>query len=61
MTKKVYFIENSSNLDKVLLKITNTFPCFLRREFIEMDYSEVAIEARNEDIMSIEGLLAPLM
>ena len=61
MTKKVYFIENSSNLEDTLTLIENKFPCFLKRNLIEMNYSEVIIEARNEDIRSIEGLLAPLV
>lgn len=61
MTKKVYFIENSSRLDMALAMIVDKFPCFVKRNFIEMDYSEISIKARNADISSIEWILAPLM
>ena len=61
MTNKVYYIENSPELDEVIEKIENQFPCFLNRETIEMNYSIVEISARNEDIASIENILAPLV
>jgi hypothetical protein len=41
--------------------IENNFPCFTDREFIEMNYSQVTINAREEDIASIEKILAPLV
>lgn len=61
MTKKTYYIENSIELEAAIDKIRDTFMCFITREFIEMNYSEVEINARNEDIASIERILAPLM
>lgn len=61
MTKKVYYIENTPELDEAVAQITDKFPCFLNRETIEMNYSIVEIVARNEDIASIENLLAPLV
>lgn len=61
MTTKTYYIENSTELTDTLEQIEETFPCFVDRDFIEMDYSEVAINAREEDISSIERILAPLM
>lgn len=61
MTNKTYYIPNSTELDDVLNEIEETFPCFVERDFIEMDYSEVAINAREEDIASIERMLAPLV
>ena len=61
MTNKVYYIENSPELDEVIEKIENQFPCFLNRETIEMNYSIVEIVARNEDTASIENILAPLV
>ena len=61
MTNKTYYIENSAELDEVLEQIEETFPCFVERELIEMNYSEVDINAREEDIASIERLLAPLV
>lgn len=61
MTEKTYYIENSAELKEVLEQIEQNFPCFVDRELIEMDYSKVTINAREEDIASIERMLAPLV
>lgn len=61
MTNKTYYIENTNELDTTLETIKNNFPCFVEREFIEMNYSQIAINAREEDIASIERILAPLV
>ena len=61
MINKTYYIENSAELNNVLELIENTFPCFVEREFIEMNYSQISINARQEDIASIERMLAPLV
>ena len=61
MIKKAWYIENSNELDNAIINITSTFPCFIDMEFIEMNYSKVEIEARAEDIASIEEILAPLV
>lgn len=61
MTTKTYYIENTTELDEVLEQIEKDFPCFVDRELIEMNYSEVSINARDEDISAIEKRLAPLV
>lgn len=61
MTEKTYYIENTAELDEAMENIENNFPCFTDREFIEMNYSQVTINAREEDIASIEKILAPLV
>lgn len=61
MTTKTYYIENTTELDEVLEQIEKDFPCFVDRELIEMNYSEVSINARDEDISTIEKRLAPLV
>lgn len=61
MTTETYYIENSTELTDALEYIEETFPCFVERDFIEMDYSEVSIKAREEDFISIEKILAPLV
>ena len=61
MTEKIYYIENSLELATALLSIENLIPCFIERNFIEMDYSKVVIIARNEDIATVERFLAPLV
>ena len=61
MTTATYYIENCPELDEVLEEIEETFACWLEREFIEMNYSEISLLVRNEDIASVEKMLAPLM
>jgi len=61
MTEKTYYIENCTELEEALEQIEQNFPCFVDRELIEMNYSKVAINAREEDIASIEKILAPLV
>ena len=61
MRRKCWYIENSSRLEKVLQYIMINFACWVQRELIEMDFSQVQILARQEDFARIESLLAPLV
>lgn len=61
MKTKTLYAENTNALDEALENITNDFPCFVNRELIEMNYSEIEITAREEDVASIERILAPLV
>ena len=61
MIKKVYYIENSVALDNALAKISEKLPCFVNREYIEMNYSEVTITAKEEDLATVELALALLV
>lgn len=58
---KVYYIQNSNELDKALNTISRNYPSAIHRDFIEMNYSSIEITARAIDIKSIEYLLAPLV
>ena len=61
MTKKVYYIENTNALEVAIDNAEMLFPCFVSREFIEMNYSQISILARNEDLACIENIFAPLV
>lgn len=61
MVEKIYFIYNSRELDEACEKIKFTFPCWIHWEFVELDYTELTIKARVEDLASIERILAPLV
>lgn len=61
MTKKVYYIENTNILDMALSILTYDIPCFIDREFIEMNYSIISILCRAEDLPAVERVLAPLV
>lgn len=57
MKKISTYVQNSSILDEALQFIATTWPCFVNREYIEMDYSLVTITTRKEDVIKIEKIL----
>jgi hypothetical protein len=61
MVEKTYYINNSTELEEAIEYIQDTFPCFVKREFIEMDYSKIVVNARAEDAEAINSKLAPLV
>jgi len=61
MTEKIYYVENDFALNLALELIAIVVPCFINREYIEMDYSRITIVARNEDIATIEKIFADLV
>ena len=61
METKIYYIQNTNELDEALENIENNFPCFVNREFIEMNYSKIEIQFRNEDAISIDKILTQLV
>ena len=61
MKKATYYIENGVELDAILEMLKVIIPCFIEREYIEMNYSEVTITSRVEDFTTVEKYLAPLM
>ena len=61
MTEKIYYIQNSVALDEAIERLINLIPCFVDRDFIEMDYSKVVVKANNADLATVEKILAPLV
>ena len=62
MTENVYYIESSITLTETLKTIKKNFShCRVHAEPIEMNYMQVEIISKTEDVKSIEKLLAPLM
>lgn len=57
MEKRIYFEENCIDLELVLEFIKNAIPCFIGREYIEMNFSKVEIIARTEDIAFVERMM----
>lgn len=49
MTTITAFVPNTAILDFALEDITNAFPCFIEREFAEMDHSKISVACRDED------------
>ena len=58
MVTKIYWMENTDTLDKALRTLTDIIPCFIKREFVEMNFSRVEIQAREEDLKTVERELA---
>lgn len=61
MVEKSYYIENSWKLEIALEILAAAIPCWVNREYVEMNYSKVTIHARIEDLWFVESELAPLV
>lgn len=61
MTKKVYYLEFNDKVNERLEKIKNKYICFVKTTLIEMNYQEVEIVCRNEDLKAIEKELKDLI
>ena len=62
MITKVYYIENSNKLDKVIRNLNKSVLCSkVTRELIEMDYSQITVECLPTQICAIEAALAHLV
>jgi hypothetical protein len=61
MTTKTYYVENTTELYTALAHIDMLIDCSVEREPIEMNWSELTIQARDIDFPLIERLLAPAM
>ena len=59
MTTKCYFLENSDSAARAIDYLANVIPCFIRETLITRDGLTVTIEARNEDLATVECVLAP--
>jgi hypothetical protein len=61
MVEKIYYINNGIELEEAIDFLQDSLPCFVEREPVEMDYSKITINARVEDLKTIEKKLAPLV
>lgn len=56
-----YYIEineNYENFEKALNLVIMLVPCFVSTEIVEMNYMEVTIVCRQEDVIAIQTALA---
>lgn len=49
MKKFTIYAPNTCLLDTIIGEITNQIPCFVNREYVEMDCSKVEVICREED------------
>lgn len=61
MVKKVYFMENSDRVNKAVDLLEAAIPCFVFRTPIEMNWLEVKVQARVEDMATVERILAEVV
>ena len=60
MTTKCYFLDNTWAAARAVDYLANLIPCFIRELLVTKDgFLTVTIEARNEDIATVERILAP--
>lgn len=62
MVEKIYFVDvNAESLFEMLDLLVEKIPCFLETEFIEMNMMKVIINARVQDLRTVENFLAPFV
>ena len=60
MTTKCYFLDNSDAAAHAVYDLVDLIPCFISEPMVTKDgFLAVTIEARNEDIATVETILAP--
>lgn len=59
MTTKCYFLDNTDAAARAVDYLANLIPCFIRELLVTKDGLTVTIEARDEDIRTVERILAP--
>lgn len=59
MTTKCYFLDNSDAAARAVDYLANLIPCFIRELLVTKEGLTVTIEARDEDLATVETILAP--
>jgi hypothetical protein len=61
ITKTYYLDRNAKGYKSTIEHIKETIPCFTTAKPVEMDFVEWTFEVRNEDIKTLEKLIAPIV
>jgi hypothetical protein len=61
MITKVYYIDGTRENKQKMKEIRETIPCFYSSKPVEMDFLEVTIQMRIEDVAFVEMMIAPLV
>lgn len=59
MTTKCYFLDNSDAAARAVDYLANLIPCFIRELLVTKEGLTVTIEAHDEDLATVETILAP--
>ena len=58
METNVWYFDDRNTVMDTIEEIKDKFPCFVTVEDLELDWIEVTIKARTEDVGAIETMLA---
>lgn len=64
MTEKIYWVDRNditNDLEETLTALYMRIPCFVEIENIEMNWAKVTIQAREEDLKTVEQYMAGLV
>jgi len=61
MKRYTIYTPNTRLLDTIIAEMTNSIPCFIDRECIEMDYSKVTVTCREEDSDYVRSCLTAVL
>ena len=64
MTEKIYWIDRNdinNDLEETLMALYMRIPCFIEIENVEMNWAKVTIQAREEDLETVEWYMAGLV
>lgn len=64
MTEKIYWIDRNditNDLEETLMALYMRIPCFVEIENVEMNWAKVTIQAREEDLETVERYMAGLV
>ena len=57
MTERVFYLQANDITQKKIDKIIDNFICFFKKTIIEMNYFEIIIKCRVEDLQAIERIM----
>lgn len=61
MITKIYYLKDNNKTNEIINEIINNYICFVKKEIIEMNYFELTIICRIEDISNIENELKDII
>lgn len=64
MTEKIYWVDRNditNDLEETLMALYMRIPCFVEIENVEMNWAKVTIQAREEDLETVERYMAGLV
>ena len=64
MTEKIYWVDRNditNDLEETLMALYMRIPCFVEIENVEMNWAKVTIQAREEDLETVEQYMEGLV